>query len=162
MAKQAARLTKEMTDLTNNPVEGVKVEIVGDQVTNWNVHILGPVSFSRSLKLSSQNDCPYAGGQFTVNVDFSDNYPFKCPKVLFKTKIYHPNIKQETGEICQQAIENNWVPTQNARFIIESVVTLLKNPNADNPLEAEIAELFAKDYNAFCARAKEFTASYAK
>ncbi len=60
-------------------------------------------------------------------------------QVLFKTKIYHPNIKQDTGEICTQAIENNWVPTLNAKFVIESVITLLKNPNADNPLEAEIA-----------------------
>ena len=76
---------------------------------------------------------------------------------MFKTKIYHPNIKQDTGEICQQAIENNWVPTLNAKFVIESVVTLLKNPNGDNPLEAEIAELFSKDYRTFFAKAQEFT-----
>ena len=54
------------------------------------------------------------------------------------------------------------MPTLNAKFVIESVVTLLKNPNADNPLEPEIAELFIKDYATFCAKAKEFTASYAK
>jgi ubiquitin-protein ligase len=41
-------------------------------------------------------------------------------------------------------------------------MTLLKNPNADNPLEAEIAELFSKDYKAFSARAREFTDTYAK
>ena len=35
--------------------------------------------------------------------------------------------------------------------MIESLVTLLKSPNADNPLEAEIAELFSKDYGTFCA-----------
>ena len=82
--------------------------------------------------------------------------------MLFKTKIFHPNIKQDSGEICTQAIENNWVPTLNAKFVIESVVTLLKNPNADNPLEAEIADLFSKDYKTFFAKAKEFTESYAK
>ncbi len=49
----------------------------------------------------------------------------------------------------------------NARFVIESLVTLLKNPNAEHPLEAEIAELFLKDYKTFFAKAKEFTASYA-
>jgi ubiquitin-conjugating enzyme E2 D/E len=107
-------------------------------------------------------DTPYDGGKFIVNIDFSDNYPFKAPKVKFVTKIFHPNIKQDTGEICAQAIENNWVPTLNARFVIESLVTLLKNPNADHPLEAEIAELFIKDYKGFCGKAREFTASYAK
>lgn len=97
-----------------------------------------------------------------VNIDFTDNYPFKAPKVHFKTKIFHPNIKQDTGEICAQAIENNWVPTLNARFVIESLVTLLKNPNADHPLEAEIAELYTKNYSTFVQKAQEFTATYAK
>jgi len=41
-------------------------------------------------------------------------------------------------------------------------VTLLKNPNADNPLEAEIADLFSRDYKTFAAKAKEFTDTYAK
>ncbi|MFS8159599.1 MAG: ubiquitin-conjugating enzyme E2 [Candidatus Roizmanbacteria bacterium] len=81
---------------------------------------------------------------------------------MFKTKIFHPNIKQDTGEICTQAIENNWVPTLNAKFVIESVVSLLRSPNADNPLEAEIADLFSKDYKTFSIKAKEFTETYAK
>ena len=98
-----------------------------DSLTNWNATILGP------------QDTPYEGGKFVVNIDFSDNYPFKAPKVLFKTKIFHPNVKQDTGEICAQAIENAWVPTLNAKFVIESLITLMKSPNVDNPLEAEIA-----------------------
>lgn len=123
---------QELKDLNSaeNAIEGVSITLVGDNLTNWNAAIIGPA------------DTPYAGGKFIVNIDFSDNYPFKAPKVLFKTKIFHPNIKQDTGEICAQAIENNWVPTLNARFVIESLVTLLKNPNADHPLEAEIAEVF--------------------
>ena len=128
----------------------MSITLVGDNLTNWNAAIIGPA------------DTPYAGGKFIVNIDFSDNYPFKAPKVHFKTKIFHPNIKQDTGEICAQAIENNWVPTLNARFVIESLVTLLKNPNADHPLEAEIAEVFQKDYKGFCTKAREFTANYAK
>lgn len=131
-------------------MEGVSCTIVGDSLAVWNVLIIGP------------QDTPYMGGKFVVNVDFTDNYPFKAPKVHFKTKIFHPNIKQDTGEICAQAIENNWVPTLNARFVIESLVTLLKNPNADHPLEAEIADLFQKNYSSFCQKAQEFTATYAK
>ena len=140
-----------MTDLNNsNPIEGVNIDLVGDNLTNWNATIIGP------------GDTPFEGGKFIVNIDFSDNYPFKAPKVHFKTKIFHPNIKQDTGEICAQAIENNWVPTLNARYVIESLVTLLKNPNADHPLEAEIAEIFNKDYKGFCSKAKEYTTNYAK
>lgn len=151
MMKSSGRLNKELMDLNNNnPIEGVSISLVGDSLTNWNANVVGP------------HDTPYEGGNFVVNIDFSDNYPFKAPKVLFKTKIFHPNIKQDTGEICAQAIENNWVPTLNARFVIESLVTLMKNPNADHPLEAEIAELFQKDYKGFVNKAREFTSTYAK
>ena len=134
----------------NKPIEGVSIALVGDTLTQWNATIIGP------------QDTPYEGGKFIVMIDFSDNYPFKAPKVHFKTKIFHPNIKQDTGEICAQAIENAWVPTLNAKFVIESLVTLLKNPNADHPLEAEIAELFQKDYKGFASKAREFTNTYAK
>ena len=139
--KSTGRLNKELTDLNNNSIEGVTIEIAGDTLTNWNVYILGP------------QDTPYEGGKFLVSIDFSDNYPFKAPKVQFKTRIFHPNIKQDSGEICAQAIENNWVPTLNAKFVIESLVTLLKNPNAEHPLEADIAELMLRDYKNFSARA---------
>ena len=54
------------------------------------------------------------------------------------------------------------MPTLNAKYVIESLVTLLKNPNAEHPLEAEIAELVLKDYKQFAARAQEWTATYAK
>ena len=84
-----------MKDFNEKKVmEGVNIAIVGDSVQNWNATILGP------------QDTPYEVGKFVVNIDFTDNYPFKAPKVLFKTKIFHPNVKQETGEICAQAIEN--------------------------------------------------------
>ena len=68
-ARQQKRLSKEMNDMKNDPIPGVTIDLVNDQITNWNVHIEGPA------------DSPYAGGKFTVNVDFSDNYPFKCPKL---------------------------------------------------------------------------------
>lgn len=97
-----------------------------------------------------------------MHVDFADNYPFKAPKVLFKTKIFHPQIKQDTGEICTQAIEQQWVPTLNAKFVIECLVTLLKTPNTDTPLEPEIAQLFNSDRKTFDLKAAEFTATHAK
>jgi len=97
---------QEYQTLQSTPVPGVTVEIVGEDLFKWNLIIDGP------------DGTPYQGGRFTVNVDFSDNYPFKPPKIKFLTKIYHPNIKTESGEICMQAIESAWVPTLNATFII--------------------------------------------
>jgi len=61
-------------------------------MAKWNVSIPGP------------KGSPYEGGKFVVNLDYTDNYPFKCPKIKFVTKIYHPNIKTEEGEICAESI----------------------------------------------------------
>jgi ubiquitin-protein ligase len=38
-----------MMDLNNNPIEGVSIELVGDQLTNWNAIILGPVDIFLSI-----------------------------------------------------------------------------------------------------------------
>ena len=148
-ARQQKRLSKEMNDLNSSPIEGVTMDIVQDQITNWNVHIQGPAG------------TPYEGGKFTANIDFSDNYPFKCPKVQFVTKIYHPNVKTDTGEICAQALQNSWVPTLNAQYIIKMLMELITNPNSDNPMEAEISRVLMTNPSKFRDNAKEFTEKYA-
>ena len=99
-------------------------------LTLWHVIIDGP------------DGSPFVGGKFTVSIDFQDNYPFKCPNVKFLTKIYHPNVKTDTGEICDEMLKNVWVPTLDARYIISTLQDLIANPTTDSPLEAEIANQF--------------------
>ena len=55
---------------------------------NWNLIMDGPPG------------SPYEGGKFTVNINCEDSYPNKCPKIKIITKIYHCNVKTDTGEIC--------------------------------------------------------------
>ena len=149
-ARQQKRLSKELNDMNGDPVPGVTIDLVQDSIVNWNVKIQGPAG------------TPYEGGTFIVNVDFSDNYPFKCPNMKFVTKIYHPNIKTETGEICAEAIKNSWVPTLNAQFIIKMLVELISNPNGEAPQEPEIAREFLMNKATFNKNAQEFTEKYAK
>ena len=65
--------------MNNNAIEGVSIQLVGDTLTNWNATIVGPVK--HYLLTLCQSDTPFEGGKFIVNIDFSDNYPFKAPKV---------------------------------------------------------------------------------
>ncbi len=97
--RSTARINKEFSDIGDNPIDRCEVNFQGEDMTKWDAKIQGP------------EGSPYEAGTFLLELDFSDNYPFKAPKVLFKTKIYHPNVKTNTGEICTSAIENDWVPT---------------------------------------------------
>lgn len=56
-------------------------------------------------------DCPpYEKGAFRIEITFPADYPFKPPKIIFKTKIYHPNI-DEKGQVCLPIINpENWKP----------------------------------------------------
>lgn len=58
----------------------------------------------------SQDCAPYDKGAFRVELIFPAEYPFKPPKITFKTKIYHPNV-DEKGQVCLPIISaENWKP----------------------------------------------------
>lgn len=44
------------------------------------------------VKIAGPGDTPYEGGLFTAELFLPDEYPMVPPKVLFRTKIFHPNI----------------------------------------------------------------------
>ena len=60
---------------------------IGDSLSVWEAQIKGP------------SGSPYDGGIFKLEMKFPSDYPFKPPRVKFKTKVYHPNIN-DSGEIC--------------------------------------------------------------
>lgn len=58
----------------------------------------------------SQENPPYNKGAFKIEITFPAEYPFKPPKICFKTRIYHPNI-DEKGQVCLPIISaENWKP----------------------------------------------------
>jgi len=110
---------------------------------------------------ATQSNTPYEEGLFEIDIVFPTEYPFKAPKVKFITKVYHPNIKQDTGEICADVIQNGWSPTLNVRYVLNSIKQMLVEPNADSPLEADIAQQLSSDKSAFEAAARAFTSEHA-
>jgi ubiquitin-protein ligase len=140
---------KELMDLSKAPIPGVAIELENSEVTKWIVIIDGP------------EGTPFVGGKFRVSLDFSDSYPFKYPKINVKTKIYHPNVSN-TGDICTLALDQVWVPTLNAKYIIEFLLTIIQSPNSENFLDQEIGGVYSSNKTAWAAKAAEWTAMYAK
>ena len=67
-------------------------------------------------------DSPYAGGVFFVSITFPPDYPFKPPKVMFKTRVYHPNVNSQ-GSICLDILKEQWSPALTISKVI--IITLL-------------------------------------
>ncbi|KAG9061111.1 hypothetical protein KI688_007740 [Linnemannia hyalina] len=144
------RLQAELLDLNNNPIDSVSVGPVDESnVLHWRGQIAGPAN------------SPYKGGIFKLDIVFTTDYPFKPPKVKFLTKVYHPNIDEE-GAICVALLKNDqWKPATRISQVLKSLVALLEQPNPDDPLMTDIAEIYSTDQPKFQKNAKEHTKKYA-
>ena len=82
---------------------------------------------------------PLFQGAFIIDLVFPPEYPFKPPKVSFRTKIYHPNI-DEKGQVCLPIVAaENWKPATKTEQVIQSLVGLVNDPEPDHPLRADLA-----------------------
>eukprot|EP00730_Choanoeca_flexa_P008278 TRINITY_DN12471_c0_g2_i2.p1 TRINITY_DN12471_c0_g2~~TRINITY_DN12471_c0_g2_i2.p1 ORF type:complete len:170 (+),score=16.02 TRINITY_DN12471_c0_g2_i2:48-512(+) len=153
MASGAAalkRITKELKDLRKDPPANVSAGPVSDSdMFNWTATIVGP------------EDSPYAGGIFKLDIRFPPNYPFKAPKCVFRTKLYHPNVSGNGG-ICLDILKNQWSPALTLSKVLLSISSLMTDANPDDPLVPDVAKQYIKDRDAFNRTAAEWTKKYAK
>ncbi|KAH9732380.1 UBC core domain-containing protein [Citrus sinensis] len=103
---------------------------------------------------------PYAGGVFLVSIHFPPDYPFKPPKVAFRTKVFHPNINSN-GSICLDILKEQWSPALTISKVLLSICSLLTDPNPDDPLVPEIAHMYKTDKAKYESTARSWTQKYA-
>uniref|UniRef100_A0A493SVL0 UBC core domain-containing protein n=1 Tax=Anas platyrhynchos platyrhynchos TaxID=8840 RepID=A0A493SVL0_ANAPP len=83
----------------------------GDNIYEWRSTILGPPG------------SVYEGGVFFLDITFTPEYPFKPPKVTFRTRIYHCNINSQ-GVICLDILKDNWSPALTISKVLLSIFYL--------------------------------------
>ncbi|ORY53086.1 UBC-like protein, partial [Rhizoclosmatium globosum] len=59
---------------------------------------------------SSEVDSPYEGGKFKLAINVPSNYPLQPPNMKFISKVCHPNVHFNTGEICLDLLKSSWSP----------------------------------------------------
>ncbi|KAH8317201.1 hypothetical protein KR074_002019, partial [Drosophila pseudoananassae] len=142
------RLHRELSDFMREPPDGCKVEMVDDDILHWRATIVGPT------------DTPYEGGHFILDLSFPSDYPFHPPQVFFLTKIYHCNITS-SGYICLDILGMQWSPALTVAKVLLSIVSLLSDPNPNDPLESTIAHLYKQQRDQHDLNARAWTERYA-
>lgn len=138
----------ELVDLGKDPPANCSAGPVGDDMFHWQATIMGP------------DDSPYSGGVFFLEIQFPADYPFKPPKVHFTTRIYHCNINSNGG-ICLDILKDQWSPALTISKVLLSICSLLTDPNPDDPLVPDIAQILKTDKNRHDRTAREWCSKYA-
>jgi ubiquitin-conjugating enzyme E2 D/E len=142
------RIQRELQELGRDPPANCSAGPNGDDLFHWQATIMGP------------DDSPYQGGVFFLDIHFPADYPFKPPKVSFTTRIYHCNINSNGG-ICLDILKDQWSPALTISKVLLSICSLLTDPNPDDPLVPEIAQILRNNRTQHDATARDWTAKYA-
>lgn len=145
------RINRELKELGgDSAIPGITAgPTTDDDMFNWIATITGPP------------DSPYQGGVFQLKITFPSDYPFKAPKVHFSTKIYHPNINPNNGNICLDILSSKWSPALTIQKVLLSISSLLTDPNPDDPLAPDVARLYRDNKDKFNETARKWTQEYA-
>ena len=143
------RLTKELTDVENNPSANCSASPIEDDIFHWRGSIIAPP------------ETPYDGGVYFLDIQFPADYPFKPPKVRFETPIYHCNINDK-GDISIDILKDNWSPALTISKVLFALYNLIEDPNPDEALVPEIAKLYKKNTKLHNKNANQHAVKFAQ
>jgi len=140
------RLLREYRDLSSNPPDGIIAGPVSEEnFFVWEASLVGPEGTS------------YEYGVFTALLTFPYDYPLNPPKMVFREKLFHPNI-YPNGEVCISILHapgddpaayelssERWSPVQSVEKILLSVVSMLAEPNIESPANVDAAKMWRDD-----------------
>ncbi|KAJ2209043.1 Ubiquitin-conjugating enzyme E2 2 [Coemansia sp. RSA 521] len=141
-------IQKELAEISLDPPSNCSAGPKGDNLYEWVSTIVGP------------SDSPYGGGVFFLDIHFPQEYPFKPPKIIFRTRIYHCNINSQ-GQICLDILKDNWSPALTISKVLLSICSLLTDANPHDPLVHSISQQYLNNRKEHDETAKEWTKRYA-
>ncbi|KAK2641496.1 hypothetical protein Ddye_023259 [Dipteronia dyeriana] len=143
------RIQREMVELNSDPPPDCSAGPKGDNLYNWVSTIIGPTG------------TPYEGGIFFLDIIFPSDYPFKPPKVIFKTRIYHCNV-DSAGSVWLDILKDSWSPALTVTKVLLAIRSMFTNPDTYSPIVLDIAHMYLADRAKHDELAAEWTLRFAK
>ena len=156
---------RKIHDVSNGPVRRIRKELAEVTLDPIMDCLAGPKDdlniFEWVATINGPSGSPYQNGVFYLDITFTESYPFKPPKIKFRTRIYHCNISRN-GEICVDTLTTNWSPALSIGKVLLSISSLLSDPNPSDPLVPEIAKQYLNDRAEHDRIARDWTERYAQ
>ena len=109
--------------------ETIKLSHDPDDIRKWKATIMGPI------------DSFYENHVFDLSISVPQEYPLVPPKIMFVTKIFHPNVRFESGEICLDILKKEWSPAWSLQSSCRAILAILSDPAHDSPLNCDAGNM---------------------
>ena len=104
----------------------------------------------------------YEGGVFCLEIVVDREFPFNPPKIIWHTRIWHPNFSDEQKPmICLSLLTKDWTPSSSLLSFIEAIRDLLEHPNPKDPLNIPAAQEMLTDYETYAKNVRDYLKRYA-
>ena len=144
----SAAVRRIMREFSEAVAEGFGVYVCDNDVFQWKVLLPGA------------EHTPYALGHFVVSFHVPADYPFKPPKVRFLTPMYHCNVN-DAGSVCLDILKDAWSPALTSAKVLRSLLSLMTDPNPDDPLDSVKATVLRQDVQQYNRLAAESASRWA-
>jgi ubiquitin-conjugating enzyme E2 M len=93
--------------------------------------------------------------RIVFDIQFPLEYPLKPPKVICKTRIFHPNITEE-GIVDSNIRTSSFISRITFNLVCTELLFLFLEPNPDDPMNIEAAAIYKEDLPKFTRIATNF------
>uniref|UniRef100_A0A7N0T872 UBC core domain-containing protein n=1 Tax=Kalanchoe fedtschenkoi TaxID=63787 RepID=A0A7N0T872_KALFE len=163
VSSSGKRIQTEIAELNMDPPVDSSASPKGDNLYHWIATIIGPPDMIMNTCSfpKSHAETPYEDGIFFLDITFPCDYPFKPPKVVFKTRIFHCNV-DSAGNLGLGILKDGWSPALTISEVLHAVRSIFTNPDPYNPLVPGIARLYLSDRAKHDELAAKWTLRFAK
>lgn len=137
---------KELKEIQRDTDPTIRLAPDGENLSKWTATLQGPL------------ETPFETGTFAVSFTVPEAYPLAPPKAYFVTKIFHPNVHFNSGEICLDILKTAWSPAWTLHSVCRAILALLCNPEPDSPLNCDAGNMLrAGDDLGYWSMARMYT-----